>query len=101
MLILLITLVKEVLTRFVMRDSPKEHVSVQAYLKESVSVQDYLAKHGLGADAITMSLEHLEEKSDDHISDDKETSDHYIYVQAYLEKHGLVADAISISSIDE
>lgn len=81
MLILLITLVKEVLGLFVAKDSPKQYVSVQAYL----------AEHGIGPDAITVSVEHP--------SDNKENSDRYISVQAYLETHGLDADAISISSI--
>ena len=87
---MLMTLVKEVLRLFVMRDSPKEYVSVQAYLDQ----------HGIGTDAIIVSVEHHEENSDKYSSDDKASSDRYIYVQAYLEKHGLSADAISISSIE-
>ena len=100
MLMLLITLVKEVIKRVLKRESPKPHVSVQVYFKDSVSVQAYLAKHGIGAGAITVTVEHLEEKSDDHVSDFSESSDRYIHVQAYLEKHGVTADAISLSGVE-
>lgn len=89
MLIMLMTLVKEVLRRFVERNSPKEHVTVQPVIKEYVSVQSYLAKHGIGADAFIVSVDHLEE-----------ISKRYAYVQAYLEKHGVAANAISISSVE-
>ena len=84
MLILLITLVKEVLRLFIAKNSPKQYVSVEAYL----------ADRGIGSDSISITV------SVEHSSDNKASSERYIYVQAYLEKHGLGADAISISSIE-
>lgn len=71
--------VKKVL-ELVTRNSPKEYISVQAYL----------AQYGIGEDAIEVSVKHP--------SGDEESSES-ICVNAYLEKHGLGEDSISISSV--
>ena len=75
-----VKLVKKALG-LIVRDSPKEYVSVQAYL----------AQYGIGEGAIEVSIRHS--------SGNEESSDS-ICVNDYLDKHGLGEDAIVISSVE-